>query len=71
MSDLLCCPYCKGESGFHFKFIERRSLHHEWNGRPCGGSEPDPIRGGKKLYCDECDRDVTKFVTPDYSHHQT
>ncbi len=64
-NDLLCCPRCGGEDGCHYKMIERRTLYYDWRGRPNGGSEPDIIRGGTKLYCNHCDLDVTNIVTLD------
>lgn len=62
MSEIDCCPYCKGTGGFYEKLIERRSYYYEWDGCPDGASENDVVRGGENRYCSDCHRDVTKKV---------
>lgn len=53
------CPYCSGDNGFYEKLIESRRLYYLWDGSANGGSEPMIIKGGKHLYCVDCDKAVT------------
>lgn len=67
LTALLCCPRCGDEDGCHHKVIERRTLNYTFDGKPNGGSEPHEIRGGTRLYCDNCDLDVTNLVTLNFN----
>lgn len=68
---LLCCPRCGSGDGCHCRLVETRQLFYNLDGTPCGGSEPHVIRGGTKLYCNDCDFDMTKIVTLDFSNYAT
>lgn len=56
-----CCPKCGSEFGYFIKVIEARTLHFAWDGQPVGGSEPREIRGGKRIFCQNCRKDVGPY----------
>lgn len=63
--DLLCCPHCAGTAGYYIKIILAQELHNGWAGPGQGSddcSEPVVVRGGKRKFCQDCMRDVTKFI---------
>lgn len=57
------CPYCDSSVGYYQNIIVSQSLTCGWDGKDLeDNATPHFIRGGKRKYCQECGRDVTKFV---------
>lgn len=56
------CPYCSSLSGYCDRCVISISYCFEWNGEPNGATDGSPVRGGKKYYCCDCNKDVTKYV---------
>ncbi len=55
------CPFCKSETGYETKTVERLVTWCEWNGEAIN-TEMEWISGGKQYYCIDCEKIVTKFL---------
>ena len=55
------CPFCGGTDGYYHKSINRLTQYNGWDGSAVD-CDTDLLRGGKREYCQGCNRDVTKYV---------
>ncbi|EGD6457197.1 molecular chaperone DnaJ [Salmonella enterica] len=56
------CPHCGGIDGFHTKEIVDFKQFYDWDGTMIEGEHNRRISGGKRFYCCDCGRDVTKKI---------
>ena len=54
------CPYCNGVSGYYQKMILYYTQYTLWDGTPENATDSSGD-GGKRIYCTDCGRDVTKY----------
>ena len=59
---LLACPHCNGESGYYEKWVQKYSDYFGFSGTHIEGGEFTSAWGGKRKYCSDCDRDITKYI---------
>ncbi len=59
---IMRCPKCKGTMGYYEKIIMSYQQYFTFNGDIDFASENTRIKGGKRKYCAECDRDITIFI---------
>ena len=55
------CPKCGGEDGYFERLIMHGEQHHTWDGNEVDWAQGNTY-GGKRKYCADCGKDVTKFV---------
>lgn len=57
------CPWCKNSHTYYDKNIVRYDQHYLFkNNDPEMSSEQTHIRGGKKFFCGECHKEITKYI---------
>lgn len=56
------CPHCGCDSATTV-ITERYGLTVDFNGVPYGTSSNKVVSGGKRFLCDNCGKDVSKFIT--------
>lgn len=52
-----CCPLCKGETGFHYTYVSRRSQWFDWDFEGVSNEDGSLLRESKKK-CMDCGKIV-------------
>lgn len=55
------CPHCGGSSASTV-ITERYTLTVDFTGLPYGQADNKVVSGGKRFLCDNCGKDVSKFI---------
>lgn len=55
------CPHCGSETA-HTSIIEKHTKHVFFNGESSVLADMEIVRGGKRFYCNGCNRNVTALV---------
>jgi len=56
------CPFCKGTIGYYQKNIQSYNQLYDWEGKAIDAEEPYHVRTCKRIYCAECNKNITKYV---------
>jgi hypothetical protein len=56
------CPFCGSPDGYYDKNIVSYLQYFDFEGNPVLASENNHIKGGKRKYCADCERDITKDI---------
>ncbi|EAM1616358.1 molecular chaperone DnaJ [Salmonella enterica] len=62
MANPVKCPRCGGDNGFHTKEIVDYKSIYEWDGTFAEGQHTNHIHGGKRFYCCDCGKDITRHI---------
>ena len=58
----ICCPRCKSTLGFYTNEIVAYSQYRDWDGKGTDTSEFLSVKGGKIKRCQNCNKNITKYV---------
>lgn len=64
------CPFCDGTYGYYYKAVVSHRVYLYWDGTNSHSPEPEPVSGMKNRYCGDCNRDVTKRISPPVAEFQ-
>ena len=56
------CPKCHGVNGYVERVVMSGSDHFDFSGEKVGLGDIKYVQGGKRKYCADCNKDITKFV---------
>lgn len=57
------CPKCGGATGYFIGVVISYTQSCYWDGDAYASDEnPASARGGKRKYCSDCRKDITKYV---------
>ncbi len=54
------CPKCKSDEGYYEQMVVSFTQEIDFDGEPIDASEFQRVRGGKRKYCLNCNKDITK-----------
>ncbi len=63
------CPKCGCDGGYYEKRIQYGEQYFDWDGTPCHYVEQQTY-GGKRTYCADCGKDITKAIAKPKKPHQ-
>lgn len=55
------CPKCGSGYGYYENPILALEQLYNWDGSPIDANDRGRVRGGKRKFCCECKKDVTKY----------
>lgn len=56
------CPYCNDKCGYYENLVMSYTQFYTFDHEPDGSDQTGICRGGKRIYCINCHRDLTKKI---------